>query len=113
MQLLLNIDVPELAPAERFYVDAFGLRPGRRVGGDVLELLGAEVPVYLLQKPQGSTGAGAQPRLYERHWSPLHVDVLVADLAVAHEEVTAAGASYVEERWSPRPGTPRRASHPA
>lgn len=92
MQLLLNIDVPELAPAERFYVDAFGLRPGRRVGGDVLELLGAEVPVYLLQKPQGSTGAGAQPRLYERHWSPLHVDVLVDDLDAALARALAAGA---------------------
>lgn len=36
--------------------------------------------------------------------STVHVDVLVEDLADAHEAAVAAGASYVEERWSPRPG---------
>jgi len=92
MQLLLNIDVPELARAERFYVDAFGLRPGRRIGERVLELLGAEVPVYLLEQPQGSAGAGAQPRRYARHWSPLHVDVVVDDLDAALTRALAAGA---------------------
>ena len=54
MRLLLNIDVPDLAAAERFYVDAFGLRRGRRLGDTALELLGAEAPVYLLQQPAGS-----------------------------------------------------------
>jgi hypothetical protein len=34
----------------------------------------------------------------------VHVDVIVEDLLTAHEAVLAAGASYVEERWSPRPG---------
>ena len=29
MNLLLNIDVPDLAAAERFYTEAFGLRRGR------------------------------------------------------------------------------------
>ncbi|WP_141653125.1 VOC family protein [Phenylobacterium immobile] len=33
MSLLLNIDVPDLPAAERFYVESFGLRPYRRVGG--------------------------------------------------------------------------------
>jgi Glyoxalase-like domain len=33
----------------------------------------------------------------------VHVDVLVEDLLVAHEAVLAAGASYVEERVSPKP----------
>lgn len=35
--------------------------------------------------------------------SPVHFDVLVDDLEAAHERVIAAGAMYVEERWSPRP----------
>jgi Glyoxalase-like domain len=34
----------------------------------------------------------------------VHVDVLVEDLLAAHVAVVAVGASYVEERWSPRPG---------
>ena len=34
----------------------------------------------------------------------VHVDLLVEDLLAAHAVVMAGGASYVEERWSPRPG---------
>ena len=35
---------------------------------------------------------------------PAHFDILVADLEAAHVRVLAAGGSFVEERWSPRPG---------
>ena len=93
MQLLLNIDVPELAAAERFYVDAFGLRPGRRFGDGALELLGAAAPIYLLRKAEGSAAAGdGQRRSYARHWSPVHVDVVVDDLDSALARALAAGA---------------------
>ena len=92
MRLLLNIDVPELAAAERFYVDAFGLRAGRRLGDGGLELLGAQAPIYLLQKAEGSTGAAGQPRRYARHWSPLHLDVVVDGLDAALARSLAAGA---------------------
>ena len=34
----------------------------------------------------------------------VHVDVLVEDLDVANDRVLAAGASYVDERVSPKPG---------
>ena len=34
----------------------------------------------------------------------VHFDVLVHDLATAHEKVVAAGGEFIEERWSPRPG---------
>ena len=56
MQLLLNIDVPDLAEGERFYAEAFGLHRGRRFSEDALELLGAQAPVYLLRKAAGSIG---------------------------------------------------------
>lgn len=92
MPFLLNIDVPDLAAAERFYVEAFGLRPGRRFGEDFLELLGWPAPVYLLKKPAGSPGAGADRRRYERHWTPIHPDVVVQDLGAAVERATSAGA---------------------
>src|SRR5690606_10855303 len=61
MRLLLNIDVPDLAAARQFYVEAFGLRDGRRLGDGVLELLGAQAPIYLLQKPTGSLGTWWSP----------------------------------------------------
>jgi predicted enzyme related to lactoylglutathione lyase len=32
-----------------------------------------------------------------------HVDVLVDDLEVAQAAVVAAGGTFIEERWSPRP----------
>ncbi len=92
MNLLLNIDVPDLPAAEAFYVAAFGLRRGRRLGEDGLELLGAQVPVYLLRKPAGSAGATGSPRGYARHWTPLHVDLVVDDLETALARALSAGA---------------------
>ena len=92
MNLLLNIDVPDLPAAERFYGEAFGLRRGRRFGDDALEMLGAEVAIYLLHKAAGTPAAEASMRDYTRHWSPLHGDVVVEDLDAALIRAVAAGA---------------------
>lgn len=92
MELLVNIDVPDLAAAERFYTRAFGLTASRRFGDDALELSGAAVPIYLLTQPAGSTGAARSRRDYARHWSPLHCDVVVIDLDAALSRALAAGA---------------------
>src|SRR5688572_26678560 len=92
MKLLLNIDVDDLPRAEAFYLAAFGLRPARRLGDAVVEMLGADVPVYLLHKADGSTGADGHPRTYDRHWTPVHCDVVVDDLDAALAQAVAAGA---------------------
>lgn len=92
MKQLLNIDVPDLAAAETFYSQAFGLRTGRRLGSELLEMLGGTAPLYLLQKAPGSVGAGNDKRLYRRHWMPMHVDVVVDELEPALERALAAGA---------------------
>jgi lactoylglutathione lyase len=92
MRILVNIDVPDLALAERFYAEAFGLRRGRAFGLDALELLGAEVPMYLLRKQAGTLGASGVPRDYLRHWTPVHVDVVVDELDAALIRAIAAGA---------------------
>ncbi len=88
--ILLNLDVPDLAAAEACYCAAFGLHPGRRIGTDGTELLGA-VPIWLLAKPAGSTGAAEDARSYQRHWTPLHVDVVVDALEPALGRALAAG----------------------
>ncbi len=44
MTFLLNIDVPDVAAAERFYTAAFGLTVGRRFGTDFVELAGWPAP---------------------------------------------------------------------
>jgi predicted enzyme related to lactoylglutathione lyase len=92
MDLLVNIDVPDLAAAERFYVEAFGLVPARRFGKDALELAGWPAKVYLLVKAAGTVGAGGDLRRYDRHWTPVHLDVAVDDLDLAVARATAAGA---------------------
>lgn len=92
-ELLVNIDVADLGRAERFYCEAFGLRTGRRLGAGAIELLGAQAPVYLLEKPAGSpAGAGSTTRDYRRHWTPVHLDLVVADLDAALARAVAAGA---------------------
>lgn len=92
MKLLLNIDVPDLGEAERFYHAAFGLEPARRFGVDAVELLGADAPLYLLHKEAGTKGVGHHVRDYGRHWTPMHCDVVVDDLDAALIRAVAAGA---------------------
>ena len=90
--LLVNIDVPDLASAEKFYTRAFGLKPTRRFGPEGVELSGWPVKVYLLVKPEGAIGAGDDPRRYSRHWTPVHLDVIVEDIDRALMRALAAGA---------------------
>jgi catechol 2,3-dioxygenase-like lactoylglutathione lyase family enzyme len=95
IQLLVNIDVPDLDAATAFYVEALGFRVGRRMGGAGVELLGAGVPLYLLPKAAGSPAAettGAE-RTYHRHWTPVHLDLAVPDVEKARARALAAGAT--------------------
>lgn len=99
LSLLVNIDVDDLERAEAFYVQALGLSVGRRLGAGVVELLGASSPVYLLQKAAGSAAGDAtmQTRDYRRHWTPVHIDLVVADLDAALARAQAAGATLEGE----------------
>ncbi|MFB6416774.1 MULTISPECIES: VOC family protein [Bradyrhizobium] len=92
MTFLLNIDVPDVAKATSFYTEAFGLTVGRRFGADFVELLGWPASVYLLTKRIGTVGAGGDLRRYERHWTPVHIDVVVDDVDAAVERAVRAGA---------------------
>jgi len=103
MQLLINLDVPDLQAAETLYRQAFGLTAGRRFGDDVVELLGAQAPIYLLRATAGSEGAPGSLRHYDRHWTPVHLDVVVEDLDAALATAVQAGlhpeTSIREARW--------------
>jgi predicted enzyme related to lactoylglutathione lyase len=92
MSVLVNIDVPDLESALAFYTQAFGLRVRRRLGEGAAELAGWPVPVFLLEKEAGSIGAGDQPRTYERHWTPVHLDVVVDRIEEAIARAVQAGA---------------------
>ena len=93
-RLIVNIDVDDLARGEAFYRSALGLQPGRRFGGEMVELTGAAVPVYLLAKPAGTPASPDHDvrRDYRRHWTPVHLDVEVDDLEAAVDRALVAGA---------------------
>jgi predicted enzyme related to lactoylglutathione lyase len=92
MSLMINIDVPDVEAATRFYTRAFGLTVGRRFGTDFVELLGWPAKLYLLTKAPGTVGAGGDPRRYDRHWTPVHPDVVVEDVDSAVIRAVGAGA---------------------
>ena len=94
LTLLVNIDVDDLARAETFYRDALGLTAARRFGDGGIEMLGASAPVYLLRNASGTPASGATTatRDYARHWTPVHLDFVVADLAAAIARAESAGA---------------------
>lgn len=93
--LLVNIDVPDVSAAEAFYVRAFGFTVGRRLGPGAVELLGAGVPLYLLEKSAGTPAAPVGPavRDYGRHWTPVHLDVVVEAIEPALALAQAEGAT--------------------
>ncbi len=103
MSVLINIDVPDLERAIAFYSGAFGLTIKRRFGAGGVELTGWPSPVFLLVKEPGSIGAGDQERNYARHWTPVHLDVVVDDIEDARARALSAGATAEDEikvaRW--------------
>jgi predicted enzyme related to lactoylglutathione lyase len=90
--VLVNIDVPDLDAGERFYTAAFGLKPARRFGAEAVELSGWPHFVYLLRKPADTLAAGREIRQYQRHWTPIHLDIIVSDLEAAVDRAIRAGA---------------------
>ncbi|TDB32718.1 VOC family protein [Stenotrophomonas sp. TEPEL] len=101
---IVNLDVPDISAAETFYNQAFGLRSSRRLGPGALELLGGPTPLYLLQNDAGSAATeDGDVRNYQRHWTPVHLDWVVADIDAALARAVAAGAALErpirERRW--------------
>jgi predicted enzyme related to lactoylglutathione lyase len=93
--ILINIDVDDLQRATAFYITLLELRVGRRFGEGGVELVGAAVPFYLLVKPEGSVASAAavERRRYARHWTPVHLDFVVADVDAAVQRALAGGAT--------------------
>jgi 6,7-dimethyl-8-ribityllumazine synthase len=95
VEILVNVDVPDLEAAIDFYERATDLRLRRRLfEGTVAELAGASVPVVLLEKAPGSaaTPVATARRDYARHWTPVHLDLVVPDVEAAARRAVAAGA---------------------
>ena len=95
MDIIINIDVPDLERGIDFYTRALGLTHTRTLDDDVAELRGAAARIYLLCKPAGSAAVSSPPieRDFSRHWTPVHFDLVVEDVDAAAERARAAGAT--------------------
>lgn len=94
--LLVNVDVEDLAAAICFYERALGLSLRRKLfGGTVAEMASGSSLLYLLENAAGSSSnrTTSQLRDYRRHWTPVHLDFVVAEIDAAVERAINAGAT--------------------
>ncbi len=90
-KLRVCIDVPDVARAVEFYGKTFGWTSIERSG--FAEMVGAPVPIDLLPRDEGSrTMPSNATRVYERHWTPIHLDVIVDDVDATVARAVALGA---------------------
>jgi catechol 2,3-dioxygenase-like lactoylglutathione lyase family enzyme len=106
MEIRICIDVDDMERGIDFYTRGLGLRPGRRLGSDWVELLGAGSPIDLLSSAPGTPPMGEhhpQRRDYARHWTPVHLDFVVDEIDAAATRLVSLGAvlerPIQERRW--------------
>lgn len=95
----VSIDVPDLEEGLRFYGSVFGFVERARPFPTMAIVDANNVTVCMHEKPAGSQPAptGSDLRRYERHWTPVHLDLHVADFDPALERVRAAGGHIENE----------------
>ncbi len=94
-----SIDVPELEAGLRFYRAVFGFVETARPFPTMAVLDGNNTTVCVHEKQAGSksSSAGAERRRYERHWTPVHLDLHVEDFDVVLDKVRAEGGAIENE----------------
>jgi len=95
----VSIDVPDLEAGLSFYAAVFGFAEKTRPFPTMAIVDGNNVTVCIHEKTTGSrssSGSDAQ-RHYQRHWTPVHLDLHVHDFEAAVARVRAAGGSVENE----------------
>jgi predicted enzyme related to lactoylglutathione lyase len=87
------IEVTEAAKGIEFYCDGLGLSVLRRLSPRWIELTGGNLPIFLLAgRPAiADLGSTTATRRFERHWTPVHLDFIVADLDAMVARLTGLG----------------------
>jgi uncharacterized glyoxalase superfamily protein PhnB len=96
VSVIVNIDVPDIGKALKFYEDGLGFVAIRTLfDGAVAELAADATKIYLIEQDPGSTAVpdSAISRSYAPHWTPVHLDVVVLDIETALAKALAAGAT--------------------
>ena len=77
----VSIDVPELERGLGFYGRVFGFVEKSRPFPTMAIVNGNNVTICIHEKTAGtrSSAGSAEPRRYERHWTPVHLDFHVPD----------------------------------
>jgi uncharacterized glyoxalase superfamily protein PhnB len=106
MEIRICIDVDDLERGIAFYAQGLGLRQGRRLDNDWIELLGAGSAIDLLANAAGTAPLGQghpQRRSYARHWTPVHLDFVVTGIDAVVEKLVRRGATLErpiqDRRW--------------
>ena len=103
----LSIDVPDLDAGLRFYGRVFGFVETARPFPSMAILDAKNLTVCMHAKPAGtpSSEASTDPRRYDRHWTPVHMDLHVRDLDAVIARVRAEGGAVerVFRDVGPRP----------
>jgi predicted enzyme related to lactoylglutathione lyase len=95
LSVSLSIDVPDMAKGIRFYADAFGFSKISEPYPGVAVLRAGTLTITLLEKREQTKPSpnGQDLRHYDRHWTPVHLDIHVDDLPAALDKALEAGAS--------------------
>jgi uncharacterized protein YndB with AHSA1/START domain/predicted enzyme related to lactoylglutathione lyase len=95
----LSIDVPKLDDGVRFYGEVFGFVERSRPFSAMAILDANNVTVCMHEKASGSRSspASGEKRRYERHWTPVHIDIHVEDFEAVLGKVRAAGGTVEME----------------
>jgi predicted enzyme related to lactoylglutathione lyase len=95
----VSIDVPDLEAGLRFYGSVFGCVQKARPFPTMAVLDANNVTVCMHEKAAGSrsSSGGTEVRRYERHWTPVHLDLHVHDFDAAVARVRAEGGTVENE----------------
>jgi len=94
ISMSISVDVPNLDDAIRFYTSAFGFTKSSAPAPGVAVLRAGNVNLCLLEKQTGTRASTntEETRHYERHWTPVHLDIHVDNLEAALRRALDAGA---------------------
>jgi predicted enzyme related to lactoylglutathione lyase len=103
----VSVDVPSLEAGLDFYSKVFGFAETARPFPQMAILDGNNVTICMHEKASGTESSvpGSPKRIYDRHWTPVHLDFHVHDFDGCLEKLKAArGKIEAEYRTQgPRP----------
>ena len=114
LSVSVSIDVPDVAKGLRFYADAFGFSKISEPYPGVAVLRAGNMTITLLEKREQTKPSPntRDVRHYDRHWTPVHLDIHVEDLNVALDRATKAGAIREQFFENPEHGSAAFCSDP-